>query len=273
MKRVERLYSPQKLNLSPRIGITYDPFGDGKSALRAGFSMAYQPHHGQSIGGARANPPDAVQGVIRPGNRIGTQILYDIPVPYNPEFGRGLNDHGGVISRPGEPPIRISPWVVNPTIKTQYSESWFFNVQREVAKGWIAEVGYFGTKGVNLERIDDINRFTGDLADGAENRINPNFGVIMFVTNGVDSELSRGHRRDSASVQSRIFAPGELSLLEVDGYVIRHFHRPVHRQFGAREGRAGRWLSSMRQRPLALRYPASIFRQCCVDAERRHGNR
>lgn len=192
VKRVSQLYAPQKLNISPRIGITYDPFGDGKTALRAGFSMAYQPHHGQSIGGARANPPDVVQGVIQPGNKIGTQILYGIPTPYNPEFGRGLNDQGGVISRPGEPAIRISPWVVNPTIKTQYSESWFFNLQREVAKGWIAEVGYFGTRGVNLERIDDINRYTGDLADGVENRINPNFGVIMFVTNGVNSSYHAG---------------------------------------------------------------------------------
>lgn len=192
VKRVDKLYSPQKFNVSPRIGVTYDPFGNGKTALRAGFSMAYQPHHGQSIGGARANPPDAVQGVIQPANGIGTQILYGIPPPYNPEFGRGLNEYGGVVSRPGEPPIRISPWVVNPTIKTQYSESWFFNVQREVVKGWIAEVGYFGTRGVNLERIDDINRFTGDLADGVENRINPNFGVIMFVTNGVNSSYHAG---------------------------------------------------------------------------------
>lgn len=192
VQRVDRLYAPQKLNISPRIGITYDPFGDGKSAIRAGFSMAYQPHHGQSIGGARANPPDVVQGVIQPANRIGTQILYGIPTPFNPEFGRGLNESGGVISRPGEPPIRISPWVVNPTIKTQYSESWFFNMQREVAKNWIVELGYFGTKGVNLERIDDLNRFTGDLADGVENRINPNFGVIMFVTNGVDSSYHAG---------------------------------------------------------------------------------
>jgi hypothetical protein len=48
-------------------------------------------------------------------------------------------------------------------------------------------VGYVGTTGVNLERIDDVNRFSGDLLDGKEDRINRNFSVLLFVTNGVTS--------------------------------------------------------------------------------------
>ena len=91
MGRVDRLYEPERLNFSPRIGLAWDPSGDGRMSIRSGFSLAYQPHHGQSISGARALPPDALQGVIQPSNGIGTRILYDIPVPYNPEFGRGLN--------------------------------------------------------------------------------------------------------------------------------------------------------------------------------------
>ncbi len=185
--RVDRLYRPERTNVSPRVGLAWDPTGKGRSSVRTGFSMAYQPHHGQSISGARALPPDALQGVIQPSNRIGTTILYDIPVPYNPEFARGLNDRGGVQSRPGEPPIRITGFVVNPTIKTQYTESWFLNGQHRLGDHWMIEVGYAGTRGVNLERIDDVNRFSGDLLDGREDRLNPNFGVLLFVTNGVSS--------------------------------------------------------------------------------------
>jgi hypothetical protein len=185
--RVDRLYRPERLNFSPRVGVAWDPSGKGRSSIRSGFSMAYQPHHGQSISGARALPPDALQGVIQPSNRIGTTIRYDIPVPYNPEFGRGLNAYGGVQSRPGEPPIRITGFVVNPTVKTQYTESWFLNAQRRLGAHWLLEASYVGTHGVNLERIDDVNRFNGDLLDGREDRINPNFGVLLFVTNGVTS--------------------------------------------------------------------------------------
>jgi hypothetical protein len=186
--RVERLYKPELLNFSPRVGVAYDPFGDGRTSIRAGFSMAFQPHHGQSIAGARALPPDAVQIVSQPSTGIGTRIIYNIPVPFNPEFARGLNAFGGVNALPGETArIRPTGFVVNPTIKTQYSESFFLNVQRQIGKGWIAEVGYTGTLGINLERIDDVNRFRGDLLDGREDRINPNFGPMLFVTNGVNS--------------------------------------------------------------------------------------
>lgn len=186
---VDRLYNPEKLNFSPRLGVAYDPFGDGKTSIRAGFSLAFQPHHGQSISGARALPPDAVQVVSQPANGIGTRIIYNIPVPFNPEFARGLNNRGGINPLPGET-VRIRPtgFVVNPEIKTQYSESFFLSGQRELGHGWTAEVGcYTGTLGINLERIDDVNRFAGDLLDGREDRLNPNFGTLLFVTNGVNS--------------------------------------------------------------------------------------
>jgi hypothetical protein len=191
--RVDRLYKPELFNFSPRIGLAFDPFGDNKTSIRAGFSLAFQPHHGQSIAGARALPPDAIQVVSQPSQGLGTQILYGIPVPFNPEFARGLNQYGGINPLPGETRrIRPTGFVVNPTIKTQYSESFFFNVQRQLGNGWIAEIGYNGTIGVNLERIDDINRFAGDLLDGVENRINPNFGTLLFVTNGVNSSYHGG---------------------------------------------------------------------------------
>jgi hypothetical protein len=197
--RVDHLYEPERLNFSPRVGLAFDPTGSGRTSLRAGFSVAFQPHHGQSISGARALPPDALQGVIQPSNRIGSRILYDIPVPHNAEFARGLNPQGGVQSRPGEPPIRITGFVVNPEIRTQYTRSWFANIQRRLLASWMVELGYVGTQGIELERIDDVNRFAGDLLDGREDRINPNFGVLLFVTNGVRSDyhaLTAEVRRD-----------------------------------------------------------------------------
>ncbi|HEV2765792.1 MAG TPA: TonB-dependent receptor [Pyrinomonadaceae bacterium] len=199
--RVERLYKPSLLNFAPRVGVAFDPTGSGDTVLRAGFSISFQPHHGQSIGGARALPPDAVQVVSQPANGIGTRILYDIPVPFNAEFARGLNARGGVNPLPGETArIRPTGFVVNPTIKTQYSESFFASAQRRLG-GWVAEAGYAGTLGVNLERIDDVNRFRGDLLDGREDRINPNFGTLLFVTNGVTSSyhgMTLELRRDFA---------------------------------------------------------------------------
>lgn len=188
--RVDRLYDPQKLNFSPRAGFGFDVFGDGKLVLRGGAGLAYQPHHGQSIGGARALPPDAVTNILQPNVGIGSSILYGIPVPHNPEFATGLNAFGGINTPAGQPRVRPQGWVVNPDVKTQYTETWFFNIQREIAHGWISEFGYVGTRGINLERIEDVNRFAGDLVvnKGVLTRVNPYFGPILFVTNGVTSD-------------------------------------------------------------------------------------
>lgn len=195
--RVDQLYKPERLNFSPRAGLAWDVFGTGRTSFRTGYSRAYQPHHGQSIAGARALPPDALQGVIQPSAGLGTQILYDFPVPFNPQFGRGLNAQGGVISNPGEPAIRTTGFVVNPVIKTQYTESWFLNTQQRLGDHWMLEAGYVGTRGVDLERIDDVNRVSGDLLDGKLDRLNKNFDVLLFVTNGVSS------RYDALTVELR----------------------------------------------------------------------
>jgi hypothetical protein len=189
---VSQLYEPERVNLAPRIGLAYDPFGNGKTSVRAGYSIAYQPPNGYFVDGAFANPPDTAQLYVQPNVGIGSSILYGIPAPANPTFKTTLNAQGGIVSPPGQISALISPWVVNPNYKAQYSESWFFNLQWEFAPSWILELGYAGTNGINLERMDDINRFAGDLIvnHGNQARINPNFGAMTYVTNGVTSSFN-----------------------------------------------------------------------------------
>ena len=184
---VKRQYDPSKLNFSPRIGLAYDPIGDGKSSIRAGYSIAYQPLHELSAFGTGANSPDVISALIQPNVGIGTSVLYGIPVPFNPQFKTPLNAQGGVEHAPGQPYVRVSPWIINPNFKSEYSESWFFNVQREIAQNWIVELGYVGTNGINLLHRNDLNRFNGDLLDGTQSRLNPNFSSFSYATNGVTS--------------------------------------------------------------------------------------
>ena len=172
-------------------------------SIRSGFSLAYQPHHGQSISGARALPPDALDGVIQPSNGIGTRILYDIPVPYNPEFGRGLNASGGVQSRPGEPPIRITGFVVNPTIKTQYTESWFLNGQRRLG----AALGRRGRLRRHAGRQPRAHRRREPLQRRPARRprgsAQPELRRAALRDQRRVVDLPRGHRRDPPRVRAR----------------------------------------------------------------------
>jgi hypothetical protein len=190
--QVSSLFHAQWSNFSPRVGLAYDPFGDGKSSIRTGFSLSYQPIHGLTLLSGTGNPPFAVTATLQPNEGYGTSILYGIPVPNNPEFETTLNAQGGIVSPPGTPPLRISPWLIDPKLKTQYSENWFLGLQHEFAKGWIAELGYIGTTGVNLERRDDLNRFNGDLLinNGTLKRLNQNWAGITYATNGVSSSYN-----------------------------------------------------------------------------------
>jgi hypothetical protein len=39
-----------------------------------------------------------------------------------------------------------------------YTQSWHFSIQRELAKDWVLDVGYVGTRGVNLMILGDLNQ-------------------------------------------------------------------------------------------------------------------
>jgi len=95
---VSHLFHAPLNNFSPRVGLAYDPFGDGKSTIRAGFSLAYEPIHARTVLGGSSNPPNAIQAVIWPADGYGTTIDYAIPVPVNPEFKTTFNAQGGVVS-------------------------------------------------------------------------------------------------------------------------------------------------------------------------------
>ena len=85
-----------------------------------------------------------------------------------------------------------------------------------------------------------MNRFAGDLLDGKEDRINPNFSVLLFVTNGVTSTYNAFTAEIRREFSGRPVASGELPLLALARHLVGHVHRPVPGQLGAGQRCAGR---------------------------------
>ena len=87
----------------------------------------------------------------------------------------GLNQYGGLQNGRGD------VVVVDSGIKPMYLDNWFLGVQRSLAHQIVVEGDYIGSRGRNAYFKWDINRFNGDLFDGALDRILPGFAGINYT--------------------------------------------------------------------------------------------
>ena len=180
--RVKQLWKAQNFNFAPRLGIAWDPTGSGKTAIRAGFSIAYQEPYSNLYTQTRFDPPDASFAYSYPAYGVGTDVNYTFPFQTSPDFSAPVTAHGGITG------TKIYPEGVLPDLKTAYARQWFFGIQHEFGQSYAASVNYVGTQGRNNYTREDYNRYAGDICnpttcDGVVNNLNPDFGQITYVSN------------------------------------------------------------------------------------------
>ena len=153
--------NPTTKNFEPRIGFSWDPFKDGKTAVRAGaglFDVLPLPYE---FGlNTAATAPFQIIGAD-PGGTLGNGIDPNISFTANSIRNRYVDQ--------------------NP--QRAYVANWNVNVQREIAPSWTATVGYVGSRSVHLSvAADDINLVppvmtaAGLLIPSNTYQIDPNWG-------------------------------------------------------------------------------------------------
>ncbi len=160
--------NPTYTNLSPRAGVAWDVFGDGRTALRAGYGLYFNTNNHQNLIVTVTNPPFTPRPVI-----VG-------PTFPNPPFDRA----GAISIRP------IQFDLENPRVHI-----YNVNVQREIWGRAAVTVGYAGSRGQHLLRSGDVNlaQPTGTTADGrpfiaaGTPRINRAFSTIELKSSDGDS--------------------------------------------------------------------------------------
>ena len=131
----ERGFYDPKLLFAPRFSFAYAPFNDNKTAVRGGFGMFY-------------DKPE--------GNLIFPMLNY---APWL----QSVSYENGNISRPsGGTASALAPLgsvdAIDPKLRTPYTMSWSFGVQRELPKNFFVEGSYVANVGRHLIRQPDINQ-------------------------------------------------------------------------------------------------------------------
>nr|MBA2302194.1 TonB-dependent receptor [Acidobacteriota bacterium] len=186
-------------NFAPRLGMSWDPFGNRKLAIRGGFGLAYDRLFNNSITNIRFNPPFYSFTVASPvfvAAHAGVPIAYG---PINPDGTRrnepltiegdnrnigvqpGLGIVGNIIGwNPRFGNSQQSLRVPDPNTKDAFTYNWFAGAQLELPWSLVMEANYIGNTGRNFGRLVDYNTVRGDLFDGRLDRLNPTFGGINF---------------------------------------------------------------------------------------------
>jgi hypothetical protein len=132
--------NPTKLDFSPRVGVSWDPFGDGKTAVRAGFGiydtlpLIYQ----FELLSLNAAPYSLNVSLPKAPKGSFPSTAYSLA---NGVTGTGLR-YAYVQQDPGR----------------MYVEQWNFNIQRQLPGQNTIEVGYIGSHGVHQPfRSNDSN--------------------------------------------------------------------------------------------------------------------
>jgi hypothetical protein len=178
IKKGGQWYNNDLNNFAPRFGLAWDPKGDGKMAIRANYGWFYDRIIGSTTSGVDGGTPGFSQGVtVFPNQAAGADLR--------------ISDGLTAPAQPAAPVLTLpatrstSMTTFNPNLRTGYVQMWGFNIQRQIIKDTVIQVGYLGNHSIKMFMNQDINQIhTNPTALAAFNEIATNYnnGTLANVS-------------------------------------------------------------------------------------------
>ncbi len=139
-------------NFAPSISFAWDPFGDGRTSIRAGYSISYViDSNFTAVNNAFAGNT-GLQSQVTLGGLTGT-ISQNQPQVSTPEF---------MVPRTMAQNIALNPfdglYVIDSNYRTPYVQQWSLSIEREILRDTAVEFRYVGNRGTKLARALDLNQ-------------------------------------------------------------------------------------------------------------------
>ena len=154
--------------VQPRVGIAWDPWGNGKTSVRAGYAILADQPVTNAITGLTTNPP----------------------------FGDPLNVNNGqaptlslINAAAVAGPAGLAPNTIFHDFRSPYVQSYNFTLQREVSPTLGLQIGYIGSKGTHLRLSRNLNQpAIGQEIEGP-NKLKP---TVPFAAVSASSPIAAG---------------------------------------------------------------------------------
>jgi hypothetical protein len=187
----EHVVDVSKNDFAPRVGLAWDPFGKGETSIRTGYGI----YHEQILNGIFLQ-------------NIGTNVPYQQTATIsNTTLDNPAGAAGITAAVPGLRAVQ-SDW------HTPYMQHWSLDAQHQLTKKTVFTVGYYGSKGVNLIGVTELNEVVPGVARSSDCAQ----GSAYYAQNPVlvDCQPLGYAFRNSATVPNNPNGAGNTDLLILD---------------------------------------------------------
>jgi hypothetical protein len=147
------IYGKGQNTWNPRIGFAWSLPGTDRLVLRGGYGIYRQRTTGQMYLQQVANQPFGLIRVTVPNFFNG----FDKPFPDDPGAFPQFSPYAAPDPVSGAPGTSLSPALIDPNIRPPILQRYSLNLQTQIARDFVAEIGYSGMRGTHMIVFRDLN--------------------------------------------------------------------------------------------------------------------